>query len=77
MIPIGAALSAGVPCAVLRLGGLDMVRIVEKMHMCIVILPSANSRASQSTHLQDNPYAQAVASYGFSAFLVSKYLRAY
>lgn len=41
MIPIGAALSAGVPCAVLRLGGLDMVRIVEKMYMCIVILPSS------------------------------------
>ena len=41
VIPIGAALSAGVPCAVLRLGGLDMVRIVEKMHMCIVILPSS------------------------------------
>jgi len=41
VIPIGTALSAGVPCAVLRLGGLEM----------------------------DSPYAQAVAYYGFSAFL--------
>jgi len=46
VIPLGAALSAGVPCAVLGLGGLEMVSTVEKVHVYNVPFVHLNIHAS-------------------------------
>ena len=51
MIPLGAALSAGVPCAVLGLGGLEMVSTVEKVHVYNVPFVHLDIRICRLTHM--------------------------
>lgn len=67
-MPIGAVLAAGVPYAVYFLGGLTMVR---PSLLFIYFSISFPLTFALLVHLiQADPYAQAVAFYGLSAFLV-------
>jgi hypothetical protein len=81
VVPIGAVLSAGVPYAVYFLGGLTMVRAPLLVWSVVSRLFFSSASSFPSFHLaklslfcvvdvQADPYAQAVAYYGLSAFLV-------